>query len=258
VSSRIAALVTALFAAVLLCSCSGHKPPQPDNDPWEPMNRKIFALNDTIDVYGLEPVARGWNYVVPDAVQRALTRFFNNLRFPINFVNDILQGKARASAEELARFQINTVMGVAGLFDVAADYGGLQLQNEDFGQTLGVWGFAPGPFLMLPFFGPSGVRDGIGLAGDFALGFYTYFVPLPWVTVVSSGINIVNERSRLLDTIANAKEASLDYYAFVRNAYVQHRWRLINDRTTALSPQEENELYNDQLYENYLEQGDTP
>jgi phospholipid-binding lipoprotein MlaA len=256
--SRVAALAMALLAAALLAACTGRKPPQPDYDPLETMNRKMFWLNDRLDTYGLEPAARGWNYVVPNAAQRALSRFFNNLRFPINFVNDILQGKPRATAEELARFQINTFMGVLGLFDVAADFGGLQLQNEDFGQTLGVWGFGPGPYLYLPLFGPSGVRDGIGLAGDFALGFYTYFIPFPYVTIGSGAINVVNERARLLDVVTNAKEASLDYYTFVRNAYVQHRWRLINDTTTTATPEEQDELYNEQIYENYLEQGDTP
>jgi phospholipid-binding lipoprotein MlaA len=256
--SRRTALAAALFAAATLCACSGHKPPQLDYDPWESMNRKVFALNEKLDKYALEPPARWWNRVVPNSAQRAISRFYNNLRFPINFVNDILQGKPRATAEELARFEINTFMGVFGLFDVAADWGGLPLQREDFGQTLGVWGFSTGPFLMLPFLGPSGVRDGIGLAGDYALGLYTYFIPFPYITIGTFVINVVNERSLNLELIANAREASLDFYTFQRNAYLQHRWRLINDSGTTATPEEQNELYNDQLYENYLEQGETP
>ena len=107
---------------------------------------------------------------------------------------------------------------------------------------------------MLPFLGPSSPRDAVGLAGDFALGFYTYFVPVPFVTLGASAINIVNERSRYLDEVDNAREASLDYYTFVRNAYVQRRWKLLNDAISGTgTQQEEDELYNEGIYEDYLE-----
>jgi len=99
----------------------------------------------------------------------------------------------------------------------------------------------------------------VGLAGDAALGFYTYFVPVPFVTLGATAVNVVNERSRYLDEVRNAREASLDYYTFVRNAYVQRRWKQVNDAISgSVSPQEEEELYNDEIYENYLEQGDKP
>ncbi len=254
-SSRALPLAIALLAAAALAACAGRQSPKPDHDPWEPFNRKIFWLNEKLDQYGLEPVARGWDYVVPDPVQRSVSHFFNNLRFPIVFVNNLLQGKPRSAAEELARFQINTFIGGLGFFDLAADFG-LPLQYEDTGQTLGVWGMAPGPYLVLPFLGPSSPRDGVGLVGDAALGFYTYFITVPGVTVGATAVNIVNERSRYLDDVNNAREASLDYYTFVRNAYVQRRWKLINDLQT--SPEEEEDLYNEEIYENYLEEGDRP
>lgn len=255
--SRALPLAAFLLAAAALSACAGRQPPKPDYDPWEPFNRRIFWFNDKLDQYALEPVARGWDYVIPDPVQRSLSHFFNNLRFPIVFVNNLLQGKPRPAVEELARFQINTFIGGLGFFDVAADFG-LPLQHEDTGQTLGVWGIAPGPYLVLPLLGPSGMRDGVGLVGDAILGFYTYFITVPGVTLGATAINLVNERSRLLELVKNAKDASLDYYTFVRNAYVQHRWRLINDRTSRTSPEEEEDLYNEEIYENYLEQGDTP
>ncbi len=236
-----------LILALPIAGCAGSQPPRPDYDPWEGYNRKMFWFNDQVDVYALEPVAKGWNYVVPDAVQRALVRFFDNVRFPIVFANDILQGKPRAAAEALARFQINTFLGGLGFFDLAA-YNGLAPQDEDTGQTLGKWGIAPGPYLVLPIFGPSNPRDTVGLAGDTALGFYIYFVPVPYATIGASAIDIVNRRSRYLDTIDNAKHASLDYYTFVRNAYAQHRYRLIHDQQPAGGAEEE-ELYNADLYD---------
>jgi phospholipid-binding lipoprotein MlaA len=249
-------LATALFV-VVFAGCAGRQPPQPDYDPWQPLNRKVFWFNDHLDMYVLEPVARGWDYIAPDVVQRGLSNFFNNLRFPIVFPNDLLQGKPRKAVEEWARFQVNTFLGGLGFYDLAADFG-LPPQDEDFGQTFGVWDIAPGPYLVLPIFGPSSPRDAVGLGCDFATGFYFYFVPVPWVTTVATGINVVNARSRLLDEVKNAKEASFDYYTFVRNAYVQRRWKQINDTLSVGTPEEEEDLYNDEIYENYLEHGNTP
>ena len=254
---RAALLTAALFAALALSACAGRQPPQPDYDPWEPLNRKVFWFNDRLDNYVLEPVARGWDYVIPDAVQRALSNFFNNLRFPIIFPNDLLQGKPHKAAEEWARFQVNTFLGGAGFFDVAARFG-LEPQDEDWGQTFGVWNISPGPYLVLPVFGPSSPRDAVGLACDAASGFYIYFTAFPWVTTGATGINVVNERSRQLDTVRNAKAASLDFYVFVRNAYVQHRWKQVNDAVSGGTPLEQEDLYNEEIYENYLEHGDTP
>lgn len=252
---RAALLTAAVFAAILLSACAGRQPPQPDYDPWEKFNRKIFWFNDQLDVYALEPIARGWNYVMPDAVQHAVTHFFNNLRFPIVFPNDLLQGKPHAALESLASFQINTFIGVLGFFDVASEFG-LKPQDEDTGQTFGVWDISPGPYLVLPFLGPSNPRDAVGLAGDAAFGFYTYFITVPYATVGASAINIVNERARQLDVVRNAKDASLDFYTFVRNAYAQHRWKQINDAISGGTALEEENLYNEEIYENYLE-GDT-
>jgi phospholipid-binding lipoprotein MlaA len=252
--SRWRLLTLALLAAVAFSGCAGRQPPQPDYDPWEPFNRKVFWFNDKLDTYALEPVARGWDYVMPDVAQRGITRFFNNLRFPIVFANNLLQGKPRAAAESLARFEINTFFGVLGFLDLAADWG-LPPQDEDAGQTFGVWGIASGPYLVLPFFGPSSPRDAVGLGADAAFTIYLYFVPIPWVSVGATGVNIVNDRARFLDDVERAKEASLDFYVFVRNAYVQRRWKLINDSLTT-APDEEDSLYNEEIYEDYLEEGD--
>jgi phospholipid-binding lipoprotein MlaA len=247
----------ALLAAVTLGACAHRQPPQPDNDPWEPFNRKMFWFNEKLDQYALEPVARGWDYIMPDIVQLGLANFFDNTRFPIVFVNDVLQGKPRAAAESLARFQINTFLGGLGFVDLAAKFG-LPPQLEDTGQTFGVWDIAPGPYLVLPIFGPSNPRDTLGLAGDFALGFYTYFVPFPYATVLASAIDILNWRSRRLDDIENAREAALDFYVFQRNAYIQYRWKLINDDSRSSSMYQEEDLYDEGLYEDHFEQNTPP
>jgi phospholipid-binding lipoprotein MlaA len=250
--------LSAALLVLALSACAGHQPPKPDYDPWEPMNRKVFWFNDKLDVYALEPVAKGWNYVVPDRAQRCVVNFFNNLRFPIVFTNDLLQGKPRKALESFERFETNTIIGGLGLFDVANDYYGLPLQDEDTGQTFGVWGISPGPYLVLPFFGPSSPRDAVGLAGDAAFNIYTYFIPIPGVAAGAYAVNVVNYRARLLDTVQRAKEASLDYYTFVRNAYVQHRWRQVNDQSAAMSAEQEQDLYNVEPYENYFENGEKP
>lgn len=255
--ARILTLAAVLLAAFALSACAGRQPPKPDYDPWETMNRKVFWFNDKADQYVLEPVAKGWNFVMPERVQRCISNFFNNLRFPIVFTNDLLQGKPRKALESVARLEINTFIGGLGLFDVAADYG-VPLQDEDTGQTFGVWGIPPGPYLVLPFFGPSSPRDTVGLAGDAALGFYTYYITVPGVIAGAYAVNVVNYRAHWLDTVKRAKEASLDYYTFVRNAYVQRRWRQINDESTKMGAEQEEDLYNADIYEDYLEHGDTP
>jgi phospholipid-binding lipoprotein MlaA len=250
-------LATALLA-VVVAGCAGRQPPQPDYDPWQPLNRKVFWFNDQLDTYALEPVARGWNYVVPDPVQRGISNFFNNLRIPvIVFPNDLLQGKPHKAAEAFARFWLNTVWGGLGFYDFAAKFGAPP-QDEDFGQTFGVWGIPPGPYLVLPVFGPSNPRDTVGLGCDFATGVYIYFTAIPWIATAGTAVNVVNDRSRVLDEVKNAKEASFDFYTFVRNAYVQRRWKQINDTLSVGTPQEEEDLYNEEIYENYLEHGDKP
>jgi phospholipid-binding lipoprotein MlaA len=241
-------LVLCLLAAGL-AGCAGRQPPQPDYDPWEKYNRKMFWFNDQLDSYALEPIARGWDYVVPNPVQRGFLNFFNNILFPVVFVNDVLQGKPRAAAEAVARFEINTFFGGLGFYDTAEHFG-LPLQIEDTAQTFGVWDISSGPYLVLPFFGPSSPRDTVGLAADVALGFYTYFVPVPYATIGATAIDIVNRRASYLEAVANAKDASLDYYTFVRNAYVQRRWKLINDAISGdTSIYDEDDLYNDELFD---------
>jgi phospholipid-binding lipoprotein MlaA len=209
-------------------------------DPIEPVNRGIFWFNDKLDVYVFEPAARGWDWLMPDAVQRSVANFFDNIRFPVVAVNDLLQGKVVACGSDIGRFAINTTVGVLGFMDPAAGWG-LEKHNEDFGQTLGVWRIPPGPYLVLPLLGPSNPRDTVGLVGDSFAAVYPWFVPW-YYTIGPRAVDTVNFRSQMLDAVREAKRASVDYYAFVRDAHVQRRKRQVADRTE-MSEEEQEELY---------------
>jgi len=214
------------------------------HDPFEGTNRGIFSFNEGLDRWFLEPVATGWDFVVPDPVENALKRFFQNLGFPVVFVNNLLQGKPVAAAQDAGRFLLNSTAGVAGLFDPATDVG-LPANDEDFGQTLGVWGVPSGPYLVLPLLGPSNPRDTGGLVVDAAARAYPFF--LPWyVNFASTSVNVVNRRSLLLETIREERKAAFDFYAAVRNAYVQRRENQISDHEP--TPEEsDDDLYDVQL-----------
>ncbi len=209
-------------------------------DPLEGMNRGIFWFNDKVDVYALEPAGKVWDAVMPDRVKRSLANFFGNLRFPIVAGNDLLQAKFQHAASDVGRFVVNTTVGVAGFFDPATGWG-LEAHDEDFGQTLGYWGVPPGPFLMLPFWGPSNPRDTVGLAADSFSTVYPYFVGFYYTTGART-VDVINTRALFLKQVQEAKAASLDYYAAVRSAYIQHRKAQVNDRA-AMTKEEAEDLY---------------
>ncbi len=219
---------------------------QQEDDPWEGFNRHIFSFNDGVDVYVLEPVAKGWDWAAPKPVQTGFSNFFENLRFPIRFVNDILQGKVIDGAQTLARFTVNTMLGGAGFLDPASEIG-LKKSNEDFGQTLGVWGVPSGPYLVLPFLGASNIRDTGGLVFDSAASITPFFID-GFITLGVRLIDVVNTRAQFLGAVAEAKAASLDYYIFVRNAYTQRREALVKDEDT-----KDAETPNDDTLYEYIE-----
>lgn len=212
-----------------------------DYDPWQRMNRGIFWFNDQCDVYVLEPVAKGWDWVMPQPVEDSVSNFFANLRFPVLMANDLLQGKLQPAAVDVSRFMVNTTIGVAGFFDPATSWG-LERNNEDFGQTLGVWGVPPGPYLVLPLFGPSNPRDTGGLVVDYGLSVTPLFAP-GYATMAAGAVNVVNTRAQYLDEVREAKQASLDYYTFARNAYYQRRRALVNDEREEGGHAPSNDLY---------------
>lgn len=203
------------------------------DDPLEPMNRQIFRVNDGLDRYVIEPVAKGWDFVLPDFAQHALRDAFDNLRFPIVFANNLLQLKIKDAGIDLGRFIVNSTVGLAGFLDPASTIG-LRRNVEDFGQTLAYWGVPPGPYLMLPFFGPSNIRDGFGLIVDTGLRAIGFFIPLV-ASFAMQGVDTMNRRSLIRDQIDSERRASLDWYISVRNAYTQYRDHLVHDRKKAAS-----------------------
>ncbi|HEY7714341.1 MAG TPA: VacJ family lipoprotein [Candidatus Binatia bacterium] len=194
-----------------------------DEDPWESFNEKMFWFNrEVVDRFVLKPIATGWDFVFPDPVQRSVHNFFDNLSVVRRVVNNSLQMKFAGAGTELARFTINTTVGFVGFFDVAKDAFGIEQKDEDTGQTFGVWGMGPGPYLVLPFLPPLTVRDGVGYAFDAAMTPYTYFIPW-WGNLAGTATNTVNERSLNLDRFERIAETTVDLYGAVRNGYLQRR-----------------------------------
>lgn len=187
-------------------------------DPFERTNRRIFRFNERIDNGVLKPVAVTYRKVAPRGLRRGVTSFFTNLAEPVNIVNNLLQGKPRASAISLSRFTLNTVTS-AGLYDTANRFFKLTPQREDFGQTLGVWGISSGPYLMLPFLGPSTLRDTAGIVGDSWLRPQQYLEGAENIGLRS--VEIVNIRAGLLD-VEDLVQGG-DRYALLRDVYLQRR-----------------------------------
>ena len=192
-------------------------------DPWESFNERMFWFNrEVLDRYLVKPAATAWDFILPDPVQRGVHNIFDNLAVVRRVVNNTLQWRLADAGRELARFTINTTIGVVGFFDVAKDSFGIEQSDQDMGLTFGVWGIGPGPYLVLPFLPPLTVRDGIGYAIDSAMTPYVYF--LPWyVTFSGNATNVVNERSLHLEQFERVAETTIDLYGAVRNAYLQSR-----------------------------------
>jgi phospholipid-binding lipoprotein MlaA len=194
-----------------------------EDDPFEGFNEKMFWFNrEVLDRYLLKPLATGWDFILPDPVQRGVHNFFDNLSVVRRVVNNTLQLKFTGAGTELARFGINSTIGLVGFFDVAKDAFGIEQRDEDTGQTFGVWGMGPGPYLVLPLLPPLTIRDGIGYAFDVAMTPYTYFIPW-WGTIAGTVTNTVNERSLNLDRFERVAESTVDLYGAVRNGYLQRR-----------------------------------
>jgi len=200
-----------------------------DQDPWEPFNEAMFSFNrEVFDRFLLRPVAVVWDALLPDPVQRSVRNALDNLAVVRRLVNNLLQLKLDGAGREVARFTINSTIGVAGLFDVAKDGFGIRESDEDTGQTMGVYGIGPGPYLILPFLPPMTVRDGIGFAADGAMNPLNYFIPFA-ATAGTYGTDAINERSLNLDKFEQVEETVVDLYSAVRNGYLQRRAAAIKE-----------------------------
>lgn len=216
----------ALVATVFLSGCASLTS-QAENDPLESVNRGVYAFNETADEYILEPVAKGYKAVTPGFVDAGITNFFRNLDDVVVLVNDLLQLKLNQAASDAGRLIVNSTVGVLGFVDVATGMG-MPKHNEDFGQTLAVYGVGTGPYIVLPILGPSTLRDTVGLFAD------TYVDPIyqlhdsgaMWATIALKGIDT---RADLISTKKIIDQASLDPYEFMRSGYFQRRNYLVYD-----------------------------
>lgn len=199
-------------------------------DPLEPVNRVFFHFNDKLYFWVVKPAAQGYSYFIAEDVRMCVRSFFENLLAPVRIVNNLLQGKVADSGVETARFVINSTFGIAGLADPAKNEFGLSPKDEDLGQTLGVYGFGEGIYFCWPFFGPSNVRDTVGIAGDFFLS------PVSYLAMSDSGAGVavqaggeVNSTSLTLGDYEDFKESAIDPYVALRDAYRQYRQKKIRD-----------------------------
>ena len=198
-------------------------------DPLEPLNRAFFVFNDKLYFWLLKPVATGYEKVVPELLRVSVRNFFSNLSMPIRAVNCLFQGKINAFGNELVRFMVNTSAGMGGLVDAAKFGLNLPNQEEDLGQTLGFAGIGPGIFINWPIFGPSSLRDTIGLIGDGFLDPVNYLVPRTKYNAAVRGYDMVNGTSLALGDYEALKRAALDPYVALRDAYHQHRQHKIKE-----------------------------
>jgi len=191
-------------------------------DPIEPVNRAVFKFNDKFYFWVLKPVAQGYGAVVPEPGRVSVRNLFLNAKMPVRFVNSLFQGKFRGAGTELARFGINTMIGLGGFFDVAKDKFDLDPSDEDFGQTLGFYGLGGGMYIVWPFLGPSTLRDSVGMAGDSALNPVSYIPPFG-VPIGLKAFEIVNKTSLDINAYDDLIAASVEPYTGVRDAYIQFR-----------------------------------
>jgi phospholipid-binding lipoprotein MlaA len=199
---------------------------QDPRDPFERANRQVYAFNDAIDRAAVRPLAQAYVDYVPDSVRRCVDNAFSNLREPSNAVNNLLQGKPTDAVQSGLRLVINSTIGLAGCFDVMAGEG-VTRRPEDFGQTLGVWGFGTGPYLVLPLLGPSSVRDTAGLSVETVLD-PNFYLQNPVAEYTLFGARIFNQRAGLLSADA-LLDTALDPYLAVREAFLQRRRSLLFD-----------------------------
>jgi phospholipid-binding lipoprotein MlaA len=217
-------LLPAAAAGLLALGCLS-PPPGPDGlvdpDPYETQNRLFFAFNDGLDRIAFEPLGRLWRFVTPRFVRTGLDNAFLNLRFPVRAVSCLGQARLNCAGSETLRFAVNSTLGVAGLWDASTRLFDLPFYDEDTGQMFAAWGVPSGPFWMIPLLGPSNPRDTVGYILDGFLNLTpSYAAPVAWV----------NGRAIAVPTVDRAREASLDYYLFVRDAYLQRREMQIEER----------------------------
>ena len=229
-------LALSLVALIVGCaSIPAGVPPSPD-DPWEPFNRSVFEFNEGLDKYVLKPVVSGYRFVLPEFIREGVYNFFSNYNDIYTALNNLLQGKPDYAFNDLMRVVVNTTMGLGGLIDLATP-GGLEKHKEDFGQTFGVWGIPSGPYVVLPFFGPSSVRDTFGTVADLETDYLFKYIPNVGLRNSLTGLRVVNARNTYYEAGDLLDGAAIDKYSFLRDAYIQRRKYQINEGRDDEEPQ---------------------
>lgn len=229
---------------VLLQACATTSPYEEANDPLEGMNRAVYRFNDTLDRRLLKPVAEQYQEYVPSPVRTGVGNFFSNIYEPIVVVNDLLQWKPKQAANDTMRFGFNTVFGIAGLIDVSTPWG-MESHWEDFGQTFGVWGVGEGWYLVLPFLGPSTVRDAAGLPPAWLMDPVSQRTS-GWEKMGWRSLFTISTRADLLAVTRILDAGSVDAYLQVRTAYRQKRWYDIHDGDPPEADFFDDELFSDE------------
>lgn len=223
-NKRIGPLFLVACAAGLLGGCATSGNPK---DPIEGFNRAMYGVHDGIDTVLLKPVATGYDTITPDLVQTGVTNFFANINDIMTATNNLLQGKPKQAVSDLGRVAVNSTIGILGIFDAASGMG-LEKHDEDFGQTMGVWGVGEGAFVFLPIMGPRTVRDAAGIYMDIWFDPVNYIDHVPTRNTIWA-VRIVNLRANLLPADKVIEEAALDKYSYIRDAYLQNRRNLVYD-----------------------------
>ena len=214
-----------LLLVLLIAQFSFSSEGKVDSDPWENLNRKTHSFNMSLDDWLIRPIAETYDFIIPEFVQTGFSNVFDNLGAPVSAANNLIQFKPVGFITETSRFILNSTFGIFGLFDVASRLG-IKERNEDFGQSLGHWGFASGPYLVIPFFGPSSARDGFSLAPDYYLRPDLVRFEDNKSDLALNGLSVVNLRAGLLSI---SDLSGNDQYSFYRDAYLQRREYEIND-----------------------------
>ena len=225
---KLKCLVLLSFTVVLVgCASIPAGVERSPQDPWELFNRSVFEFNEGLDAYVLKPVVAGYRFVLPEFVRDGVYNFFSNYSDIYTALYNLLQGKPGDAFNDFMRVVVNTTMGLGGLLDLATP-GGLEKHKEDWGQTLGVWGVPAGPYVVLPFFGPSNVRDTFGTVADLESDYLFRLLPDVALRNSLTGLRVINARNTYYEAGDLLDGAAIDKYSFVRDAYIQRRQYQIN------------------------------
>ena len=205
------------------------------SDPWESFNRSVFAFNEGLDDYLLKPITKGYRFILPKPAQQGIDNFFGNYRDIYTSANNLLQGNFSMAFSDLMRVVVNTIFGLGGFIDMATP-GGLEKHKADFGQTFGVWGIPSGPYVVLPIFGPSSVRDTFGTAADLETDYLFRLLPDVALRNSLTALRVVNARNTYFEAGDLLEGAAIDKYTFTRDAYIQRRQYQIDQAKEGKEP----------------------